>query len=118
MNVSYLINFIVYALAMSGVLIIGVVMYKKFFGCTTLKSEKKFLSVKDVLTIAPRKNLYVVQAGEEYFLVAGDAERTTMLSKLNIGQYKQEQISKDIYQNEDILANKKIMQRLNERFKN
>ena len=49
------------------------------------KQTGKFLAIKDQITIAPRKTLYVVKAGEEYFLIAGDTERTTMLSKLNSG---------------------------------
>ena len=116
MNLGYLTNFIVYAFAMSGVLLTAVFVYKKFCTMSSNNNDGKFLSVKDKICIAPRKNLYVVQAGGEYFLIAGDAERTTMLSKLN---NENENVRTDYSQQnwrEDI-TNKKVFQRLNERFK-
>ena len=116
MNISYLTNFIVYAFAMSGVLLTAVFVYKKFCTMPTQKDSNKFLSVKDKICIAPRKNLYVVKAGDEYFLIAGDAERTTMLSKLNNGSDNIQMTSVQPNWREDI-TNKKILQRLNERFK-
>ena len=115
MNIGYLTNFIVYAFAMSGVLLTAVFVYKKFCLTGSSKDESKFLAVKDRICIAPRKNLYVVQAGNEYFLIAGDAERTTMLSKLNANADVQIQGQKNSWREE--LSNRKILQRLNERFK-
>ena len=46
------------------------------------KSRSKFLGVEDVMSLTPRKNLYVVRAGNERFLIASDMERTTLISKL------------------------------------
>ena len=121
MNLGYFTNFIVYAFAMSGVLLTAVFVYKKCCTMTPTKDENKFLKVKDRICIAPRKNLYVVQAGSEYFLIAGDAERTTMLSKLNDSN---EQTNKSTnypapthWGEEFSTENKKVIQRLNERFK-
>lgn len=77
---AYLLNFIVYTTAMIGIIFLAVFVYKKFSVCTTTKS--KFLDVEDCVSLAPRKNLYVIKAGGERFLVASDAERTTLISKL------------------------------------
>lgn len=119
MNAGYLTNFIVYAFAMSGVLLTAVFVYKKFCAVSSGRSQGKTLKVKDSLVIAPRKTLYVVQVGAEEFLIAGDAERTTMLSKLNADAHAQEtEFKTEVYaQSEYNITNKKVLQRLNERFK-
>ena len=123
MNIGYLTNFIVYAFAMSGVMLIAVSIYKKVCGTPGGKSNGKLLSVQDKLAIAPRKNLYVVRAGEEYFLIAGDSERTTMLSKLDMGKktpvsenFKEIFQPKQTFYEGDIgITNKKILKRINEK---
>ncbi len=78
---GYLIGFVVYTAAMIGIIFLAIVTYKKFTYSGTSKS--KFLNVEDCINLAPRKNLYVVRAGNERFLVASDAERTNLISKLN-----------------------------------
>lgn len=78
---TYLLNFIVYTTAMVGIIFLAIIAYKKF-SCTT-SSASKFLNVEDCISLAPRKNLYIVRAGKERFLVASDAERTTLISKLD-----------------------------------
>ena len=79
---GYLTNFIVYTLAMVGVIGIALLIFK---GATNggSRSSGKFLKVIDTLSIGARKNLYIVSAGEEKFLIAGDVDRTTLISKLN-----------------------------------
>lgn len=77
---TYLLNFIVYTTAMIGIIFLAVFVYKKF--SYTNVSKSKFLNVEDCISLAPRKNLYVVRAGKERFLVASDAERTSLISKL------------------------------------
>ena len=81
---SYLINFIVYTTAMIGIIFLAVLVYKKFSYNNVSKSQ--FLNVEDCISLAPRKNLYVVRAGNERFLVASDAERTSLISKLGEGE--------------------------------
>lgn len=77
---GYLLNFIVYTTAMVGIIFLAVFVYKK---CSfTGNSKSNFLNVEDCISLAPRKNLYVVRAGNERFLVASDAERTSLISKL------------------------------------
>ena len=78
---GYLTNFIVYTLAMVGVIMLAVMVFK----ITTTPSKKgnsKFLQVQETLSLSPRKTLYVISAGNEKFLIAGDADRTSLISKL------------------------------------
>ena len=78
---GYLANFMVYTLAMIGVIAIALIVFKNAnsFGGA---GKSKHLKVIDSLTIAPRKTLYVVSTGREKFLIAGDVGNTTLISKL------------------------------------
>ena len=80
----YLVNFIVYTAAMIGIIFLAVFVYKKCSVNTISKS--KFLNIEECITIAPRKNLYVVRAGSERFLVASDVGRTSLISKLGVNE--------------------------------
>lgn len=79
----YLINFLVYSMAMVGLLFVCLMVYKKTMlgGRCTNNSEK--LTVENALNLSQRKTLYVIKAGEEKFLIAADAERTSFLAKLD-----------------------------------
>ncbi|MCQ2739835.1 MAG: flagellar biosynthetic protein FliO [bacterium] len=74
-------NFIVYMLAMVGVVMLAFFVFKNSM-CKTKESNGKCLHVIDTLSLGARKNLYVISAGQENFLIASDAERTTFLTKL------------------------------------
>ena len=78
---GYLTNFIVYTLAMVGVIVLALMVFK---GATngTVKGGSKFLKIQDSLSIGPRKTLYIISAGDEKFLIAGDVDKTTLISKL------------------------------------
>ena len=91
---GYFFNFIVYTAAMIGVIFLAVFVYKKFSYNGTSKS--KFLNVEDCISLAPRKNLYIIRAGRERFLVASDAERTSLISKLDETYTKNTVIQKEI----------------------
>lgn len=78
---GYLLNFIVYTVAMIGIISLAVVVYKKFSLSGTSKSQ--FLNVEDCINLAPRKQLYVVRAGKERFLIASDVNSTSLISKLD-----------------------------------
>lgn len=80
---SYLLTFTVYTTAMIGVIFLALFAYKKFSVQNNRVSNSNFLEVEDCVSLGVRKQLYVVRAGEEKFLIASDAERTTFLSKLN-----------------------------------
>lgn len=87
---GYIANFIVYTLAMVGVMGLALFAFKKFaIGGGKLGSSKT-LKVLDSMSLAPRKTLYIVAAGDEKFLIAGDVDRTTLISKL--GETKQVQV--------------------------
>lgn len=77
---GYLVNFIVYTSAMVGIIFLALWVYKNF-ACNSV-SKSQFLNVEDCISLAPRKNLYVVRAGNERFLVASDAERTSLIARL------------------------------------
>ncbi len=88
---GYLINFIVYTAAMIGIIFLAMFVYKKF-SCSSI-SKSKFLNVEDCISLAPRKNLYVVRAGNERFLVASDVDRTSLISKLDNNSVKDSHIT-------------------------
>ena len=77
---GYMINFIVYTAAMIGIIFLAVFVYKKF--SFTTGSKSKFLNVEDCISVGPRKEIFVVRAGIERFLVASDVGRTSLISKL------------------------------------
>ncbi len=89
---GYLANFIVYTLAMVGVMMLALFVFKNSTGAGCKKSSK-FLKVLDTMSLGPRKTLYIVSAGEEKFLIAGDVDKTTLISKLNPQNSTQEKIS-------------------------
>lgn len=95
---GYLASFIIYTAAMIGVIFIAVLAYKKFSFSGVSKS--KFLSVEDCINLSPRKNLYVIKAGNEKFLVASDVERTTLISKLGDNQ----SVKTDVSMTDDLPA--------------
>ena len=80
---SYLVTFAVYTTAMIGVIFLALYAYKKFSPNNSRVSQSQFLEVEDCVSFGVRKQLYVVRAGQEKFLIASDAERTTFLAKLN-----------------------------------
>ena len=83
---GYLLNFIVYTAAMIGIIFAALFVYKKT--AVNFQSSSKFLKVEDSISLSPRKQLFVVRAGNERFLVASDAERTNLISKLEVSQNK------------------------------
>lgn len=82
---GYLMNFLVYTSAMVGIIFAAVFIYKKTVCMQNSRSE--FLGVEDSISLAPRKTLYVVRAGDERFLVASDADKTCLISKLDEESY-------------------------------
>ena len=61
---GYLTNFIVYTLAMVGVIVIALLVFKGTTG-GGIKGGSKHLKVIDTLSIGPRKTLYIISAGKE-----------------------------------------------------
>ena len=79
----YLVNFLVYSMAMVGLLFVCLLVYKKTMGNNCGKKNSEDLTVENAMNLSARKTLYIVKAGDEKFLIASDAERTTFLAKLN-----------------------------------
>lgn len=80
---GYLVNFSVYTMAMIGLIFFALMIYKKFAGEGLYSKKSGFLNVEETINIAPRKNLYIIRAGHERFLIAGDVDKTTLISKLD-----------------------------------
>lgn len=81
---GYLSNFIVYLLAMVGVMMFALLVFKHTTGGGIKKSAKtNGLKVIDTLSLTARKTLYIIEVGGEKFLIAGDIDRTTLISKLD-----------------------------------
>ena len=80
---TYLVHFLVYALAMVGMIGLCMFVFKKTMVNPKCAQKDNGLSVENALNLSQRKTLYVVKAGEEKFLIAADAERTSVLAKLN-----------------------------------
>lgn len=78
---GYITNFIVYTLAMVGVIVVALLVFKNAtsIGCG---KTSKFLKIIDSISLGQRKNLYIVSTGKEQFLIAGDVNNTCLISKL------------------------------------
>lgn len=90
---GYLSNFIVYVLAMLGVIMLALFVFKNATSCKTTNSNCNNLRVLDTLSLGARKTLYIVAAGKEQFLIAGDVDHTSLISKLNSKESYEEEIS-------------------------
>lgn len=78
---GYLINFSIYTLAMIGIIFAALYAFKVFSSkCFTKKSS--MLEIEDKMNLSQRKTLYVVNVKNEKFLIAADAERTSLIAKL------------------------------------
>jgi len=78
----YMLHFIIYTMAMIGLIFFALFVYKKFSISAISLKKKGILNVEDALGLSPRKTLYIIKAGNERFLIAADLERTTLISKL------------------------------------
>ena len=78
---GYITNFIVYTLAMVGLIVFALMIFKNATSVSGGKSSK-YLKIIDTLYLGQRKNLYIVSTGKEQFLIAGDVNNTCLISKL------------------------------------
>lgn len=81
---SYLIHFAVYALAMVGVIVTCMLIFKKTMINQKFSKKNTGLCIENALNLSQRKTLYVVKAGDEKFLIASDLERTSFIAKLGV----------------------------------
>ena len=80
---SYIVNFATYTLAMVGFIVLMLFVYKKAMYTPANAKNREYLNVENVLKLSPTKTVYIIKAGTERFLVAGDTTTTTMLAKLD-----------------------------------
>ena len=99
---GYLSNFIVYFMAMIGIIILALYVYKKFSISNFTVKRNNSLHIEDTLSLSPRKTLYVIRNGAERFLIAADLERTTLISKLEDGEVVSQEINPRMVQNVDL----------------
>ena len=78
---GYITNFIVYTLAMVGVIVVALLVCKNATSVGGGKTSK-YLKIIDSLYLGQRKHLYIVSTGKEQFLIAGDVNNTNLISKL------------------------------------
>ena len=90
---GYISNFIVYFLAMIGIIILALYVYKKFSISSFSTRRNNSLKIEDTLSLSPRKTLFVIRNGNERFLIAADLERTTLISKLEDREEVHEEIN-------------------------
>lgn len=80
---GYIVNFATYVLAMIGFIVLVLFVYKKAMYTPTNAKNRQYLNVENILKLSPTKTIYIIKAGTERFLVAGDNTTTTMLAKLD-----------------------------------
>lgn len=80
---SGLINFVVYTLAMIGFIFLAFIIAKDSLNIGLPSNRKdEFLSIEGCLNIEPRKNIYLIKAGNEKFLISTDTTGSHFLTKL------------------------------------
>jgi flagellar biogenesis protein FliO len=80
---GYLMHFVAYTFAMVGFIVMVMFVYKKAMYSSPSSKNKEFLAIENSLRLSATKTVYVIKAGKEKFLIAGDSANTTMLAKLN-----------------------------------
>ena len=90
---GYLGHFIVYTIAMIGIIFAALLVYKKVAEGCGFASKSDFLNIEDRISLSPRKNLYVIRAGKERFLIASDMDRTNLIAKLDDNEKLCENVS-------------------------
>ena len=104
---GYLTNFIVYTLAMVGVVVLALFVFKTSTA-SGAKGKSKYLKVHDTLSLGPRKTLYIVSAGEEKFLIAGDVDKTSLISKLGMSAERAGQITSLMQKSEEEIVSNNL----------
>ena len=76
---GYITNFIVYTLAMVGVIVVALLVFKN---ATSVGGGKhsKYLKIIDSISLGQRKSMFIISTGKEQFLVASDVNNTSLIS--------------------------------------
>ena len=75
--------FVTYIFAMVGFIVALLFVYKKAMYSPTNVKNREYLKVENALRLSPTKNIFIIKAGSERFLIAGDNANTTLLAKLD-----------------------------------
>ena len=67
---------------MVGIIFAALFIFKKAMNGNRFSKKSSYLQVEETLNLSQRKTLYVVKAGGQKFLLAGDTERTSLIAKL------------------------------------
>ena len=94
---GYILGFTVYTLAILGVIFIGMVVVKKSLNLGEQKSRNNFLKVETSLNLEPRKNLYVIKAGKEKFLIASTGDDCRFMTKLEDNLNKSTEVIQEYF---------------------
>ncbi len=86
--IHYIASFIVYTLAMIGLLIIAYVVYKKTALQNNFFNKKSVISIEDMLKLPDRKTLYIINCLGERYLIASSGECVNLISKLDYKKKK------------------------------
>ena len=81
---GYIVNFTTYVFAMIGFIVLILFVYKKAMYTPVDAKNRQYLNVENILKLSPTKTIYIIKAGSERFLIAGDNTTTTMLAKLDV----------------------------------
>ncbi len=79
---GHLTGFLTYTLAMLGIVFIAFIVVKKSLAYTSAKQKPDFLKIESRLSLEPRKNLYVIKAGHERFLISSGVEGCQFMTKI------------------------------------
>lgn len=108
--IQYIAQFIVYTLAMTGLLVIGYVVYKKTSSINVLK-RNSLIKIEDMLRLPDRKVLYVINCKNEEFLIASSNDKMSLISKLGDNSSQKKKLNNEMIekyliekQNEDFIA--------------
>jgi len=112
---GYIAGFSVYTLAMVGVIFIALVVVKKSLAFAPNKDKSNFLKIENCLNLEPRKNLYVVKAGRERFLISSSGDNCQFMTKLK--NNSEGGIPEEVSRFQDERALKKSPRRLTPRHK-
>ena len=80
---GYIVNFVVYTMAMVGFICLALFVYKKSMSLPQNIINKDYLKVENLIKLSATKTVYIIKAGCERFLIAGDTANTTLLAKLD-----------------------------------
>lgn len=78
----YLINFSVYTMAMIGLILFALFIFKCCMG-NSFSKKTSMLNVIDSMKLSPRKTLYVIKVENEKYLIAADVDSTSLIAKLD-----------------------------------